>query len=319
MFSGIAEAIAERITGLDLDVTLPKIDFDAKDIFNWDFTLSLIEAAENSFNEAWKQIKNGNIGSALFEIINGVLNAAVAALAFPVEPIMDVFAEAWNDIKNWWKNNVKLSKIEAPSVGDIKTKVQEAWTKTRSYWSGKTALSAISVKVTSIKDKLKSAWTTARNWWNKNKPSLSQITAKIKIPRLVITWNTTGAAAKALQKLGLKGFPNFSVKYYAMGGFPEDGWFRANHGELMGKFDNGRTVVANNKQITQGIAEAVYQGNRENNSLMRQELELMRRQNDLLMDLVEKETGISAREIFNTVRKEAENYKRVTGRTAFAL
>ena len=44
---------------------------------------------------------------------------------------------------------------------------------------------------------------------------------------------------------------------FANGGFPEDGWFRASHGEMMGKFDNGQSVVANNKQITTGISEAV--------------------------------------------------------------
>ena len=44
---------------------------------------------------------------------------------------------------------------------------------------------------------------------------------------------------------------------FANGGFPEDGWFRARHGEMMGKFDNGKSVVANNKQITTGISEAV--------------------------------------------------------------
>lgn len=258
----------------------------------------------------------GEFGIALLKgVIDGLTDFAEGA----ADAVKEKMAPVWKNVEQWWKDNVKFKKIEAPSIGDIKAKVQDAWTKARDYWKSKTALSTITVKITSIKDKLKDAWTKARNWWNKNKPSLSQITAKIKIPRLVITWNTTGAAAKALQKLGLKGFPNFSVRYYAMGGFPEDGWFRANHGELMGKFDNGRTVVANNKQITQGIAEAVYQGNRENNSLMRQELELMRRQNELLMDLVEKETGFSAREVFNTVRKEAENYKRVTGRTAFAL
>lgn len=44
---------------------------------------------------------------------------------------------------------------------------------------------------------------------------------------------------------------------YASGGFPEDGLFFANHNELIGQFDNGKTAVANNEQITQGIYEAV--------------------------------------------------------------
>lgn len=52
----------------------------------------------------------------------------------------------------------------------------------------------------------------------------------------------------------------YKVQAYANGGFPEDGWFRANHGEIMGQFDNGKSVVANNQQITKGIEEASYRG-----------------------------------------------------------
>lgn len=44
----------------------------------------------------------------------------------------------------------------------------------------------------------------------------------------------------------------------ASGGFVEDGLFMANHGEVVGTFSNGRTAVANNEQITNGIASAVY-------------------------------------------------------------
>ena len=55
----------------------------------------------------------------------------------------------------------------------------------------------------------------------------------------------------------------FSGKAYASGGFPEDGLFFANHNELVGQFSNGKTVVANNQQITQGIYDAVLQAMRE--------------------------------------------------------
>ncbi len=46
---------------------------------------------------------------------------------------------------------------------------------------------------------------------------------------------------------------------FATGGFPEDGIFMANHNELVGQFSDGRTAVANNQQITQGIYTAVLQ------------------------------------------------------------
>ena len=48
------------------------------------------------------------------------------------------------------------------------------------------------------------------------------------------------------------------IPKYRAGGFPEDGLFYANHNELVGRFSNGQTAVANNGQITQGIAEAIY-------------------------------------------------------------
>ena len=48
-----------------------------------------------------------------------------------------------------------------------------------------------------------------------------------------------------------------NIPQYAVGGFPEDGLFMANHNELVGQFSNGRTAVANNEQIIAGIKEGV--------------------------------------------------------------
>ncbi|MCR5137791.1 MAG: hypothetical protein K6C12_12030 [Oscillospiraceae bacterium] len=72
---------------------------------------------------------------------------------------------------------------------------------------------------------------------------------KIKMPHFSWTWQNVGKWVS---------IPKISVAWYANGGFPEDGLFMANHGELVGKFANGKTAVANNEQITNGIAEAVY-------------------------------------------------------------
>lgn len=47
------------------------------------------------------------------------------------------------------------------------------------------------------------------------------------------------------------------IPAYEVGGFPEDGLFFANHNELVGRFDNGRTAVANNTNIQSGIKEGV--------------------------------------------------------------
>ena len=54
------------------------------------------------------------------------------------------------------------------------------------------------------------------------------------------------------------GMFGFGVPKYASGGIPEDGIFMANHNELVGQCSNGKTAVANNQEITAGIASAVY-------------------------------------------------------------
>lgn len=47
------------------------------------------------------------------------------------------------------------------------------------------------------------------------------------------------------------------IPQYSVGGFPEDGLFMANRGELVGQFSNGQTAVANNYQIVGGIKDGV--------------------------------------------------------------
>lgn len=126
----------------------------------------------------------------------------------------------------------------------------------------------------------------------------------------------TKIEAENVQKVmtGLGSLPTIALKVvrgYATGGFPEDGWFRASRGELMGKFDNGQSVVANNQQITDGISAAVYKGNQETNILLRE-----------LIDSVNNSSGdtdivIDGKTVFKVVKKEADNYTKQTGKEPF--
>lgn len=49
------------------------------------------------------------------------------------------------------------------------------------------------------------------------------------------------------------------IKAYKNGGLVEDGLFTMNKGEVMGTFDDGTSIVANNQQIISGIKQGVYQ------------------------------------------------------------
>lgn len=74
----------------------------------------------------------------------------------------------------------------------------------------------------------------------------------------------------------IKQFSEISIPRFQTGGFPEDGLFMANHNELVGRFSNGRTAVANNEQIVDGIAGGVYAANQEQNGLLREQNKLLR-------------------------------------------
>ena len=50
-----------------------------------------------------------------------------------------------------------------------------------------------------------------------------------------------------------------SIPTFKDGGFIEDGLFTMNRGEIAGKFAGGKSVVANNQMIVEGIAAGVYE------------------------------------------------------------
>lgn len=99
--------------------------------------------------------------------------------------------------------------------------------------------------------------------------------------------------------------PNIKIPKYATGGFPEDGLFMANHSELVGKFANGKTAVANNDQITKGIEEASYRG-------MMRALQNADMGSKATFEVVGDPNGM-----FRVMQKQANQYTKSTGRNAF--
>lgn len=78
--------------------------------------------------------------------------------------------------------------------------------------------------------------------------------------KLNISWDSFSILGKEI-------FPGGSIQLFTIplipnvykeGGFIEDGLFTMNRGEIAGKFNNGKSVVANNEQIISGISQGVY-------------------------------------------------------------
>lgn len=73
----------------------------------------------------------------------------------------------------------------------------------------------------------------------------------VKLKKFLYEQYKKNGKLKSLRNAGYK------VKSFKQGGFIEDGIFTMNHNELAGKFSNGKSVVANNEQISEGFAKAI--------------------------------------------------------------
>ena len=131
--------------------------------------------------------------------------------------------------------------------------------------STKDAFIAFNNNMQDILDTLDADALIIADYANEIKTALKSIgETQIKIPHFRIDWDTWSTNGKFMQKAGLPGFPMIAVDWYMNGGFPTKGdLFIANEREpeLIGSMGN-RSVVANNTQITEGIADASYYGMR---------------------------------------------------------
>ena len=104
------------------------------------------------------------------------------------------------------------------------------------------------------------------------------------------------------------------IQAYASGGLPTYGQMflaRESGPELVGTI-GGHTAVMNNSQIVSSVANGVASAVSSQNALLAQ-------QNELLRQILAKETGISSRDVFDAVRSENRNYTNRTGKSAFSF
>lgn len=226
---------------------------------------------------------------------------------------------ALEGIKKVWstiKEKTKKLKIEGSQTG------KKTLSSVKRVWDGITAgTKEIKTKFSGIKSGLLEKVSNAWNSIQEKAKELSVVFNDNFTAPLKRAWNAIARSINTfVDKIPYVGskiadVPTFAG--YATGGFPEDGWFRASRGEIMGKFDNGQSVVASNMQITQGISDAVYRGNQALLSVMQEELSTTRQQNEILMGILEKETGISYKDVFKAAQKGASEYTARTGNPAF--
>lgn len=139
----------------------------------------------------------------------------------------------WNEFVEWWK-----------STGAYKW-----WIETvvpffsEENWTFSSIGAGLAKSWQAAVDAIKAIWNRFAIWINE---------------KLVIKIDTSTVIGGGIYNLlGTDTITIAELPTFEIGGFPEDGLFMANHGELVGQFSNGKTVVANNEQIVSGIKGGV--------------------------------------------------------------
>lgn len=191
----------------------------------------------NSLKDKWNAIqdKTPKLIANVIDSSNGVL---------------DSLKSKWEAIKD------KTPKLIATAEEGKKS----ALATIKSAWG---AIYKKSVKLTaSAKNKDSKVLKTIKSAWNSIKDKSAELSVTFRdafTSKIKAAWNGLAKAInKGIDKINKIPGVNIShIATFATGGFPEEGPFMMNRGEIAGKFSNGKGVVANNMQITTGISKAV--------------------------------------------------------------
>lgn len=134
--------------------------------------------------------------------------------------------------------------------------------------------------------------------------------------------NGVGKAVKAAGELVGKDW-GFSIPRNApqIPRLAEGGYVRANTPQLAMIGDNrhqGEVVSPEDKLEQMALKAAQLASKNGDTTALQQMILLLKQQNELLMQILAKETGITEKELFDSVRKSAESYEGRTGKPAFS-
>ena len=285
--SGVITALVSLFSG-DLEeawVGVKRIGSGIVDVFKglWTATVGavveFVQGVIDWFTELWDELVGHSIVPDMIEAIIDWFLSLPDKILDPIKKfcsdVKDSFVKLWDGVKSWWNTNV------APKF-------------TLDYWKKKFDVikQAISSKLDEFKQTVASKWSAVKDWFTSNiapKFTLSFWVDKFKNlkngftqtvknmlnagidminkfigwlnSKLNFSWDAMKLAGKEIVPAGsiqLFTIPLITQRF-ADGGFIEDGLFTMNHGEIAGKFSNGKSVVANNQQIVEGIAAGVYQ------------------------------------------------------------
>lgn len=197
------------------------------------FASSLFRDVKDYFKQKTEEMGGNVILGFLKGILDAVIGIGTWIYDHVIKPFVTGFLEGLG-IKD--ASSVTMEEIGAAIVKGLQDGIEKSWEQL------KKVVSDLFDIVKDIWDGLvESFFSPISNW-------LDRIFAPRSASFRVDTWTN-----QWINPMGIPGV-------FAEGGYPnEDGLFLANHNELVGKFSNGRTAVANNEQIVEGIKRGVFE------------------------------------------------------------
>lgn len=229
-----------------------------------EFFTDIVQQIVDTFNEG-----NEAIMSSFEELFNGISEKASAMLnsiseqaqsiAESIRSLMGVINGELDQVIRKAEEAKKIAADAGANVSGKSTTTTKSTSKTTTTTTGDSKIDALFEKANSQLAGIKDSLSKASDSNKKAQESLEKAQDQQKQSQDKEVSILSKATSVISRGLGLN-VPSFST-----GGFPENGMFFANSTEMVGRFTNGRTAVANNDQIVNGIAYGVEQAI--NNSL----------------------------------------------------
>lgn len=271
---------------------------------------SLGDNAKGSLTDSWTSFNNWWSSTGIYNWWNDNVSPYFTKERWGNlgENIKNSLSNSWDSFSNWWSgtgiynwwNNHVAPYFTADRWNDMASGIMQGlkteWYNVLNWWDSKPELHRISVAIEDFFSYIRDLWYDLKDWWS----DLSLRFPHIKMPHFSIEGEFSLMPPEV---------PHIGVDFYANGGFPNKGQlFVANEvaPEMVGTMD-GRTAVANQQEITTGIANAVYPAV----------------YNAVRAAMAESSNNINvtlqgdAENLFTMVQDKANNYTNMTGQAAF--
>lgn len=213
-------------------------------LFNFLKTLiqTTIQTAKDFVFSTWQGVASW-FSSTVIQPISNFFNMLKAGITSALSTAKNFVISTWQSVAGWFNGNVISPITNCFNImkNGITNAFNYVWSSIRGGVTG--AMNYVISKIENGVNFVVSGINSLLRGFNK----VVSMAAKVA----GANWN------------GVSLVPKVHIPRLASGGiFPrgEDGMAFINHNELVGKFSNGKNVVANNQQITEGIKQAVMEG-----------------------------------------------------------